>query len=55
MPLYYYRRDEKLEIDFVILLNNDIISVGVKLGHYTESISLNNIIEKNLNLVKNYQ
>ena len=47
IPLYYYRRDEKLEIDFVTLLNNDIISIGVKFGHNTESISLNNIIKKN--------
>ena len=47
IPLYYYRRDEKLEIDFVTLLNNDIVPIEVKSGHNTKSISLNNIIEKN--------
>ena len=47
IPLYYYRRDEKLEIDFVTLLNNEIIPIEVKSGHNTKSISFNNIIEKN--------
>ena len=47
IPLYYYRRDEKLEIDFVTLLNNDIVPIEVKSGHNAKSISLNNIIEKN--------
>ena len=47
MPLYYYRRDERLEIDFVTVLNNEIIPIEVKSGNNTKSISLNNIIEKN--------
>ncbi len=47
MPLYYYRRDERLEIDFVTVLNNEIIPIEVKSGNKTKSISLNNIIEKN--------
>ena len=47
LPLYYYRRDEKLEIDFITLLNNDIVPIKIKSGHNTKSISLNNIIEKN--------
>ena len=47
IPLYYYRRDEKLEIDFVTLLNNEIIPIEVKSGHNTKSVSFNNIIEKN--------
>ncbi len=47
IPLYYYRRDEKLEIDFVTLLNNEIVPIEIKAGHNTKSISFKNIIEKN--------
>lgn len=46
LPLYYYRRDERQEIDFVTLLNNEIIPIEIKLGHNMKSISLSNIIKK---------
>lgn len=47
IPLYYYRRDDRLEIDFVTLINNNIVPIEVKSGHNTKSISLSNVIEKN--------
>lgn len=46
LPLYYYRRDDRLEIDFVTYLNNKIVPIEVKSGRNTKSISLSNIIEK---------
>ncbi|MDE6661566.1 MAG: ATP-binding protein, partial [Anaeroplasmataceae bacterium] len=46
MPIYYYRRDDRLEIDFVTNLNNRIIPIEVKSGKNTKSISLSNIINK---------
>lgn len=47
LPIYYYRRDDRLEIDFITLLDNNIVPIEVKSGHSTKSVSLNNIIEKN--------
>ncbi len=46
MPVYYYRRDDRLEIDFVTYLNNNIVPIEVKSGKNTKSISLSNIIER---------
>lgn len=46
LPLYYYRRDEKLEIDFVTSLNGKIVPIEIKSGKNTKSISLTNIINK---------
>lgn len=46
MPIYYYRRDDRLEIDFVTLIDNKIIPIEVKSGKNTKSISLNNILDK---------
>lgn len=49
VPTYYYRRDERLEIDFVTLLNDKIIPIEVKSGTNTKSRSLSNLINtKNL-------
>ncbi len=42
-----HRRDGRLEIDFITLLNNDIVPIEIKSGRNSKSISLNNIIEKN--------
>ena len=47
MPLYYYRRDDRLEIDFITLLDNEIVPIEVKSGHNTKSTSLNNFINNN--------
>ncbi len=44
LPTYYYRRDERLEIDFVTLLNDRIIPIEVKAGTNTKSRSLSNLI-----------
>jgi len=46
LPIYYYRRDNRLEIDFVTSINNTIIPIEVKSGTNTKSISLSNVIEK---------
>jgi predicted AAA+ superfamily ATPase len=46
MPLYYYRRDDRLEVDFISYLNGNIVPIEVKSGKNTKSISLNNIIER---------
>lgn len=43
---YYYRRDDRLEIDFVISLDNKIVPIEVKAGTNTKSISFINVIEK---------
>ena len=47
IPLYYYRRDDRLEIDFITLLDNEIIPIEVKSGHNTKSTSFINFINKN--------
>ncbi len=41
---FYYRRDDRLEIDFVIYYKNSIVPIEVKAGQNTKSISLNNIV-----------
>jgi len=46
LPLYYFRRDDRLEIDLVTLIDNAIVPIEIKSGHNTKSISLNNILEK---------
>ncbi len=43
MSAYYYRRDDRLEIDFVTYLNNKIIPIEVKAGTNTKLRSLSNI------------
>lgn len=50
LPIYYYRRDDRLEIDFVTLLNNKITPIEVKAGTNTKSRSLSNLINNNINL-----
>ena len=47
LPLYYYRKDGRMEIDFITLIDNNIIPIEVKSGHNTKSISLKNLIENN--------
>lgn len=47
MPIYYYRRDDRLEIDFVTYLNGNIVPIEVKSGHNTKSLSLRNVINEN--------
>lgn len=46
LNIYYYRRDDRLEIDFVTYLNNNIVPIEVKSGKNTKSISLSNLINK---------
>lgn len=46
MPLYYYRRDDRMEIDFVTYLNGNIEPIEVKSSKNTKSISFSNIIER---------
>ena len=49
LSLYYYRRDNHLEIDFVTSLDNEIVPIEIKAGYNTKSISFNNVIQqKNL-------
>ena len=36
-----------MEIDFITLIDNNIIPIEVKSGHNTKSISLKNLIENN--------
>lgn len=43
---YYYRRDDRLEIDFVVSLDDKIVPIEVKAGTNTKSKSLLNVIEK---------
>lgn len=47
LPIYYYRRDDRLEIDFITCLNNKIVPIEVKFGKNTKSISLMNILNNN--------
>lgn len=47
MPIYYYRRDDRLEIDFVTYLNGNIVPIEVKSGHNTKSLCLRNVINEN--------
>ena len=49
MPVYYYRKDSKLEIDFVTFYDNKIVPIEVKFGRNTQSISFNHVI-RNHNL-----
>lgn len=46
MPTYYYRRDDRLEIDFVTIINNKIVPIEVKSSTNTKSKSFNNVLEK---------
>lgn len=46
MPIYYYRRDDRLEIEFVTIIDNKIVPIEVKSGTNTKSKSFNNILEK---------
>jgi predicted AAA+ superfamily ATPase len=46
MPIYYYRRDNRLEIDFVTIIDNKIVPIEVKAGTNTKSESFNNVLEK---------
>ena len=46
--LYYYERDSKLEIDFVIRYNRKAVPVEVKSADNTKAKSLNSLFEKNL-------
>ena len=47
LPIYYYRRDDRMEIDFVTYLKGNIVPIEVKSGTNTKSVSLNNLISKN--------
>lgn len=46
LSIYYYRRDDRLEVDFVTYLNGHLVPIEVKSGTNTKSISLSNILEK---------
>ncbi len=43
---YYYRRDERLEINFIVSLDDKIVPIEVKAKTNTKSKSLINVIEK---------
>lgn len=45
-PLYYYESDSKNEIDFLLVLNDNVIPVEVKAANNTTSKSLNFYIKK---------
>ena len=44
MPIYYYRRDDKMEIDFVTYYKENIVPIEVKSSKNTKSISLSRLL-----------
>ncbi len=47
---FYYRRDDRLELDFVIYYKDSIVPIEIKAGKNTKSISFNNIVKSNSNI-----
>lgn len=47
MPIYYYRKDDRLEIDFVTYYRDNIVPIEVKSGSNTKSKSLLHVLESN--------
>ncbi len=46
LPIYYYQKNETLEIDFVTYINGKIVPIKVKSGKNIKASSLKNILEK---------
>jgi len=46
LDIYYYQKDDNLEIDFVTYLNNKIVPIEVKSSKNTKAISIKNLIKK---------
>ena len=46
LDIYYYQKNDNLEIDFITYLNNKIIPIEVKSGNNTKAVSIKNIVEK---------
>ena len=46
LDIYYYQKNDNLEIDFITILNNKIIPIEVKSGRNTKGISIRNVVEK---------
>ena len=45
LDIYYYQKADRLEIDFVVYIDNKIVPIEVKPGHNTKATSLKNVIE----------
>jgi len=45
LDIYYYQKADRLEVDFVVYIDNKIIPIEVKSGHNTKAASLKNVIE----------
>lgn len=45
LDIYYYQKADRLEVDFVVYIDNKIIPIEVKSGHNTKATSLKNVIE----------
>lgn len=48
LDIYYFQKDENVEVDFVTYLDNKILPIEVKSGKNTRSISLKYLISKNI-------
>ena len=46
LDIYYYQKNDNLEIDFITYLNNKIIPIEVKFGNNKNAVSIKNIVEK---------
>ena len=45
LDIYYYQKADRLEIDFVVYIDNKIIPIEVKSGRNTKATSLKNVID----------
>ena len=45
LDIYYYQKADRLEVEFVVYIDNKIVPIEVKSGHNTKATSLKNVIE----------
>ena len=45
LDIYYYQKADRLEIDFVVYIDNKIVPIEVKSGRNTKATSLKNVID----------
>ena len=46
LEIYYYLKNDSIEVDFITTINNKVVPIEVKSGKNTRAVSIKNLIEK---------
>ena len=46
LEIYYYLKNDSIEVDFITTINNKVVPIEIKSGKNTRAVSIKNLIEK---------